>query len=949
MKVLLMLAAFGVVQTTAPGANRPKTVILHVAPDGKDSWTGRLARPNKARSDGPLASLRGARDAIRRLKKGGQLAAPVRVIFAPGTYFMTEPVVFTPEDSGTQACPITYEASAPGKVVFEGGREIRGFRKTDGPVWTAHVPELAAGKWYFEQLWVNGRRAVRARTPNVVRLGETCVPRYLYIQRAPAYARDPKTGEKVNVANRAFYVRSEDMQVWQALPKDQLSDVTVIVYQAWESTALRPAEFDEQTGRVMTTGPAPWAFLWLGPNQRYHLENFRAALDEPGEWFLDRDGMLYYWPLPDEDLTKARVVAPVASEFLRFEGDTRAGLPVEHISLRGLAFHYAGYDLPPEGHGDGQAAVGVPGVIMADGARHITIEGCQVAHIGTYGIWFRRGCSHCTVRRCEVHDMGAGGLRIGEPLLRTDPADQTHHITFDNNIIRAGGRFFTGAVGVWIGQASDNSVTHNDISDLFYTGISVGWSWGYLDTTCKRNTIAYNHIHHLGWGVMSDMGGIYTLGISDGTVLRRNVIHDIYSYNRYGYGGLGIYNDEGSTHITVEENLVYDTLDMTYHQHYGRENVIRNNILVNGRNFQISVARPEPHLSITFERNIVYWTTGKLFWAPELGGRKVAFDYNLYFQAAGAPFDFMGLSLEQWQALGQDVHSLVADPQFYDVERRDLRLRPTSPAFKLGFRPFDYSEAGVYGDRAWVEKARALKYAPVEFAPEPPPVPPVTTIEDDFEMYPPGVPPLNAQVNVENKGDAIVVTDETAATGTQSLKLVDAEGLQYSFNPHLVYTPNFSEGVARVSFDVRLKEGAELWHECRDWSQAQYTTGPSLQFIGGRLKSHQRELMEIPMGQWFHVEIEVPLGEKAGKWTLTVSLPGQEPRRFSDLDVTTPGWDKLTWVGFVSNAITQTVIYLDNVSIRRAGAIGAARSRAFAPGASAPWVAVGHRLRESCS
>ena len=916
---MAMLACMALVlgQAVLSAAGGGKPLTLYVAPGGNDSWSGRLEKPNRGRSDGPLASLQGARDAIRRLKKGGHLVAPVRVVFAPGSYPLAEPVVFTPEDSGTETCPIVYEAKVPGKVVFEGGRPITGFRKTDGPIWTAHIPEVAAGKWYFEQLWVNGRRAVRARTPNVVRLGETCVPRYLYIQKAPGYARDPQTGEKVNVSNRAFYVRPEDMQLWRSLAREQLSDVTIVVYHAWESTALRVADFDEQTGRVITTGPAPWAFLWLGPNQRYHIENFRAALDEPGEWFLDRSGTLYYWPLPGEDMTKARVVAPVVSEFVRFAGDSTAGLLVEHITFRGLSFHYAGYSLPPEGHGDGQAAVGVPAVIMADGARHITIEACQVAHVGTYGIWFRQGCSHCTVRQCEIFDLGAGGLRIGEPQLRTQPALQTHHISFDNNIIRAGGRFFTGAVGVWVGQASDNSVTHNDISDFFYTGISVGWSWGYSDTTCKRNTIAFNHIHHLGWGVMSDMGGIYTLGISDGTVLRRNVIHDIYSYNRYGYGGLGIYNDEGSTHITVEENLVYNTLDMTYHQHYGRENIIRNNILVNGRNFQISVARAEPHLSVTFERNIVYWKEGKLFWASELGGRKVAFDYNLYFQAAGAPFDFMGLSLEQWRAMGQDVHSLVADPQFYDVERYDFRLRPTSPAFELGFRPFDFTEAGVYGDPSWIKKARSLRYPPVEFAPEPPPVPPVTSIGDDFEMYPPGVRPMNVQVNVEGKGDAVLVTDETAASGTQSLKLLDAEGLQHSFNPHVVYSPDFSDGIARVSFDVRLEEGAELWHEYRDWSRPEYTTGPSLQFAEGRLRFRERELMEIPTGEWFHVEVEVPLGAKAGKWGVTVTLPGQEPRRFSDLEVVTPGWNRLTWVGFVSNATTRSVIYLDNISIRR--------------------------------
>ncbi|MHC4680296.1 MAG: hypothetical protein ACYTEK_16540, partial [Planctomycetota bacterium] len=145
---------------------RARAVNLYVSVEGRDVWSGSLAQPNVGRTDGPLASLTGARDAIRRLKAQGPLVEPVHVLVADGTYSLAEPLVLTPRDSGTQACPVSYEAAAGAKPVFTGGRPITRFRQGPGGLWEARLPEVASGKWYFEQLFVNGRRAVRARTPN---------------------------------------------------------------------------------------------------------------------------------------------------------------------------------------------------------------------------------------------------------------------------------------------------------------------------------------------------------------------------------------------------------------------------------------------------------------------------------------------------------------------------------------------------------------------------------------------------------------------------------------------------------------------------------------------------------------------------------------------------------------------------------------------------------------
>jgi hypothetical protein len=294
------------------------------------------------------------------------------------------------------------------------------------------------------------------------------------------------------------------------------------------------------------------------------------------------------------------------------------------------------------------------------------------------------------------------------------------------------GEDFPSAVGLMVMNAESVLVAHNRIHDGSYTGISVGWNWGYTRSVSQQNRIEFNHVSRIGLrGLLSDMGGVYTLGVSPGTVVRNNHIHDV-SANRYG--GWGIYNDEGTSNLLVENNVVHRTKFAAYNIHFAREVTVRNNIFALGQLEQMSRSRAEPHHSVFFENNIIYWREGELFaknWneAP-YAFRQVAIrppvqetsnfsaDWNLYFnptlsreqvvfaqvrdwdsslydaQPKQPPGPPRPLHWADWQARGKDTHSRYADPLFRNPEADDFTLAPDSPAFALGFRAIDLSRVG---------------------------------------------------------------------------------------------------------------------------------------------------------------------------------------------------------------------------------------------------------------
>jgi hypothetical protein len=665
-------------------------VTLYVATNGNDAWSGRVAEPNAGKTDGPLASLTGARDTLRKTKTDGKLPGPALVQVRQGVYFQAEPLVLAPEDSGTWNAPVVYAGYRDEKPIITGGRRITGWKK-EGHLWTAEIPEVKSGTWYFSALWVNGNRRIVARTPNE--------GFFKTAGKAPS-VKDPNTGKDVNSAI-AFQYELGDIKPWQ-----NLEDAVVVVFHSWETSAHRIASIDEANRIVTFTGKAVWPFMEWEPHQRYYIESVFEALDQPGEWYLNRKtGILYYWPLEGENIETAEVIAPVAKQLVVINGAPAEGKFVDHITIEGLRLQHTDFTIEREGHSDPQAAYSVPAAVQATGARYCTVKSCEIAHIGTYGLWFRAGCKDNRAQLNHIHDMGAGGVRIGEG---GDPANENEaawHNWIDNNWIHDGGKIFRSGVGAWIGRSSYNTLSHNEISDIEYSGVSVGWSWGYAPSSANHNIIEYNHIHHIDKGLLSDMGGIYTLGIAPGTILRNNLIHDISSFL---YGGWGIYPDEGSTDLLIENNVVYNCKTGSFHQHYGKENRVINNIFAFANEGQIIRTREEEHISFFFERNIVYFNNGRLFGSNWKNGNFRFYD-NCYWDASNPKIEFYGgVSFEDWRAKGQDLRSIIADPMFVDAEHNDFRLKPESPAIALGFRPIDAAQAGLYGLAEWVDAPKKI-------------------------------------------------------------------------------------------------------------------------------------------------------------------------------------------------------------------------------------------------
>ena len=679
--------------SAAPATSAP--IGFFVAPQGNDHWSGTIAKSKADGQDGPFATLERALEAVRqaRNRAGAEATlAEATISLGDGQYFLSAPIVLKPEDSH-----LAIAATVGESPTLSGGRPISGWREVTvagKPLWSAEVPLLDGHPWAFHELWVNGRRAVRARHPQTG---------YLAVAGLP-----DKAGEWTKGHSR-FQFRAGDLRA-----SPTITNAEVVVMNRWVESRLPITQVDEQNNIVSFSKKSVFT---LEKGDLYYVEGAMEFLDTPGEWYLDRERhTLFYLPRAGEVPEKTMVVAPVLAQVVRLEG--RRDQPVEGVRFVGVTLSHTEWCFPdgfseakhrptidpapaPDVGGFGQAAIGVPGAVWGEYACGCAFSRCVFVGLGDYGLELGRGCRTNRVEGCEFAQLGAGGIKLGETAIRTDAADQAADNQVSNCHIHDGGLMFHSAIGVWIGQSPGNRIEHNHIHDFYYTGISIGWTWGYGPALASSNLVAFNHIHHIGvksngdGPILSDMGGIYTLGKQPGTVIRNNLWHDFAGIR---YGGWGIYFDEGSSGILAENNVVFRTTHGGFHQHYGETNLVRNNVFAFARDHQLQRSRPENHTSFIFATNIVYFDAGVLV-GGDLSNDHYVIDHNLYFDARpGAKTEALPIgpcTLAQWRERGHDRESLIADPLFTNPKAGDFGLKAGSPAWKLGFQPIDLQRVGI--------------------------------------------------------------------------------------------------------------------------------------------------------------------------------------------------------------------------------------------------------------
>lgn len=653
---------------------------LIVSPFGDDS--------NSGTEEAPLKTLEGAKEKLKSSDIPENTS--VTVWFKGGTYTVTSAISFNDTDfSG-----VTYR-NVPGEdVVFSGSYDITEWENGTVNGISCLTARVDTENGYFRSLFKGEKRLQNSIWPKE---GVFTVKEALL---SDAIAPDSDYFK----LHTAFYANENEI-----IDFTNVQDVNVRIMHKWCDDILPLYSADVSTGEVVLRKAAA---MTIENGDNYIYENVKEALSLPGEWYLDRtEGTLYYIPEAGETADNLVLSAPVTDSFLDING-------VSDISFQGIKFINTDWDfVSGQWHQTAdadnfpfltykathpQAAYEIPAAITVENADNINFTDCVFRSISNTAVMFKGNVTNSNVEACYFDEIGGNAIFINAPY--SIPA-VTKGISITNCEINEYGRIYNHSIGVLLCHASDCVIANNEIHDGWYTAVSVGWIWGYTENPTNNIKVQDNLIYNIGNGWLSDMGGIYTLGIQPDTVLSGNVIYNVGCYEgSTGYGGWGIYLDEGSSEILVENNLVYDCNSQCFHQHYGKDNMIRNNIFAFGGDGAMRITRHEEHNSLFWENNILVTDNAVMYkdstdedWF--IDNNNLYYDYSrrLVFSGSSTTFGDSGrVGIPCMVARGYYNNAVFADPLFKDAENRDFTLAENSPALTTGFTPFSYNAGTNY-------------------------------------------------------------------------------------------------------------------------------------------------------------------------------------------------------------------------------------------------------------
>ena len=552
---------------------------IWISPKGSDFNDGTRQSPKATLT----SALRQARE--WRRTEDNRIQGGITIYMEGGTYAFHEPVFIRPEDSGTKESPTVIRSVGDEKVILSGGISINGWKK-QGKVWVADVPAFNGRPLDFRQLWVNGKKAVRARdVEDFEKMNRICsVDEKNEILYVPAVSIRRLIDNKGNL--KAKYAEMVLHQMW-CVANLRIRSVEV----QGDSAAIR---FHQPESRIQFEHPWPRPMVTTdGHNSAFYLTNARELQDVPGEWYHDIDARkVYYYPREGEKMQEAEVIVPAVETLVRVEGTLDR--PVCHIRFEKITFSYTTWMRPSEkGHVplqagmyltdgyridpkmqrnylnhplDNQGWLGRPAAaVRVVAARQIDFERCRFEHLGSTGLDYEEAVQGGVVRGCLFHDIAGNGLLVGsfspaahETHLPYDPADRREVCTqqqINNCYFTEIGNEDWGCLAIAAGYVGDVNIEHNEISEVPYSGISLGWGWTQTVNCMRNNRVHANLIHHYAKH-MYDVAGIYTLGSQPKSYVTENCVHSIYKPgyvhdpNHWFY----LYTDEGSSFITVRDN-----------------------------------------------------------------------------------------------------------------------------------------------------------------------------------------------------------------------------------------------------------------------------------------------------------------------------------------------------------------------------------------------------------